>query len=360
MLIYKTLYYHNVQCCWDELNKMVDDDFTPDRTSDVKPSPHSRIENMTGHDGPVSLQTGSRVIEAFRDEQPVGWIFLDKDLPPYEEIGGLLVNPKYKKEAEAIGEELISRSILLAEKSNCNIFYTTEWKNSSNNKKNSLVQEYGVIWQRLYAKYGFKPAIIHNFDKNDVNICLFNLSQSSCYNDFMLSHPLSILSISGGEIGYNGGLAYEMKWTDLQTDDFLAFYIEGKRENVMPKIIGVSQKVGGIAFDAHINDASAVNNLGEGTFKVHLVNHGQEPLVTYNTFLAPKGITIDKDKLSNAISEIRSGKEKSYEVSYCIEPHFKKPKVSSNTVLITWQLYIENLSTYQVSTGIRMDNVNLL
>jgi len=337
---------------------MIDNDTLPNQTSDVINGPHSPTKTVIEDDAPVTLLTGSRVIEAIRNDQPVGWIFLDKDAPPYAEIGGLLVNPEYKKEAETIGEELISRSMSLAEKSNCNIFYTTEWKNSPNNEKNSLVQEYGLLWQRLYAKYGFEPAIIHNFDKNDVNICLFNLTQSSAYSDFMQSHPLSILSISGGEVGFKGSLAYEMKWTDPQTDDFLAFYIEGKRGNIMPKIIGVSQKVGRIAFDAHINDTSKINKTGNGTFKVYLTNHGKETLVTYNDFLAPKGITINKDKLSNVILKIHPGQKKSSEVGYNLEPHFKTPKISLNTVLVTWQLYIENLSTYQVSTGIKMDQIN--
>src|SRR3972149_11874888 len=119
-----------------------------------------------GIDETAYLQPRSRMIEATRDEQTVGWVFLDTNYPPYAEISGLLVHPKSVKEAEDIGKELIERNISWAEKSNCSIFYTVEWKISPSTEKYSLAREYGTIWHRLYSKYGFKPAIIHYFEKN--------------------------------------------------------------------------------------------------------------------------------------------------------------------------------------------------
>ena len=310
-----------------------------------------------GIDEAVHLQPRSRIIEATRDEQAVGWVFLDTDYPPYAEISGLLVHPNYVKEAEDIGKELIERSISWAEKSNCSIFYTVEWKISPSTEKYSLAREYGTIWHRLYSKYGFKPAIIYYFEKNDMDVCLFNLSNSRCYNEFMSRHPLSILSISRDLTGFNGGKAHEMKWTDPQTDEFLAFYIEGNRYNIRPKILGIGYKEGTIAFEAGIsNEKSNAFNKDHGTFSVYLKNKGKEALKTHLDIIVPKGITIKKETSSNISSETRVGKEKRWEVSYIIEPLFKIPKVSYNTILITSLLHIDGLSTFPVSTEIKFNH----
>ncbi|MBS7620182.1 hypothetical protein KEJ21_06015, partial [Candidatus Bathyarchaeota archaeon] len=180
-------------------------------------------------------------------------------------------------------------------------------------------------------------------------------SNSEFYNEFMSRHPLSILSTSEDFTGFNRGKAYEMKWTDLQTDEFLAFYIEGNRYNIRPKILGIGYKEGALAFEAGIsNETSNAFNKDRGTFSVYLKNKGKEALKTHLNVIVPKDIIINIEKKSNISSETYISKEKRWEVSYIISPLFKLPKVSYNTILITSLLHIDGLSTFPVSTEIKI------
>jgi hypothetical protein len=106
---------------------------------------------------------------------------------------------------------------------------------------------------RLYKRCGFQPAMLQGYDNDDKEICLFRFVDTPYYNEFLKVHPLSIFSISGARVDFHGNRAFEMRWTDPQTGDFLAFYLDGVLLKSMPRITGVAVRERTKAFDAWIN-----------------------------------------------------------------------------------------------------------
>jgi len=277
---------------------------------------------------------------AERDGKAVGRAAIDTPYPPYAELGGLLVHPKYR--GQGVGTELVEGCISLARRYNCNIMYVITWKD------NPAVH-------RFWKKFGFQPAMLQGFEEDGKEICLFRFSDTPCYNDFLRHHPLSILSASKGKTDFHGNQVYEMKWSDPQTDDFLAFYFEGKRHESMPRVTGVARKENARAFDAWIDqitsDATAER---AGEFKVCLKNRGEEKLKLHIDFLLPKGTTINGQPSKTISSEL--DKEASWELKFDVKPDFEVPVLSFWTVLITYQLQFNGFSSsFPISTGFEMD-----
>ena len=98
----------------------------------------------------------------------------------------------------------------------------------------------------------------------------------------MNNHPIAVLSVSETKISHHGNQVYEMKWNDPQTDDFLAFYLKGKRHESMARIVGIATKEGSSGFDAWTEEVTPDITSGEyGKFRVSRENTGEETTKTY-------------------------------------------------------------------------------
>jgi len=277
---------------------------------------------------------------AERDGKAVGRAVIDTSYPPYAELAGLLVHPKYR--GQGVGTELVEGCISLARQYNRNIMYVMTAKTDP-------------AVHRFYKKFGFQPAMLQGFEEDEKEICLFRFSDTPCYHEFMRNHPLSILSVSGGKMDFHGNQVYEMKWNDPQTGDFLAFYLKGKRHESMPRITGIARKENARAFDAWIDqNTPAVATDRPGEFKVCLKNIGEEKLNVLINFLLPKGTTIN-DQPSKAISS-ELEEEASWELKFDVKPDFEVPVLSFWTVLATCQLQFNGFSSsFPISAGFEMD-----
>ena len=310
-----------------------------------------RVKNHLTRLAKRGLDRHENNLVAERDGKTVGTASIDTSYPPYAELSGVLVHPKYRD--LGVGTELVEAYISLARRYNCNIMYVMTWKNSP--AAQPFYEKYGITAYRLYKKFSFQPAMLQGFTDHEKEICLFRFSDTPCYKEFMQHHPLSILSVSGGKIDFHGNNAYEMRWSDPQTYDFLAFYFKGKRHESMPRIMGIARKENTRAFDAWIEQiTSDVTTEKSGKFKVCLENRGEEKLNLLINFLLPKGTTIN-DQPSKTISSELEG-EAGWELKFDVKPDFDVPVLSFWTVLVTCQLQFNGFSSsFPISAGFEMD-----
>jgi len=293
------------------------------------------------------------ILVAERDGKAVARALLDTSYPPYAEIGIDLVHSKYRTQEEDIWAKLVEGCILLARQFDCNVMYAMDFKNSPTAQP--FYEKYGAASYRVYGKFGFQPAMLQGFEDYEKEICLFRFSDMPCYNEFIQKHPLSILSVSGGMIDFHGSKAYEMKWSDPQTDDFLAFYLHGKRHESMPRITGMARKEKAKAFDAWVDQVTSdVAIERSGKFKVCLKSRGSEKLKLLINFLLPKDTTLDDQPSKTISSEL--DKEESWELKFDVKPEFGVPALSFWTVLVTCQLQLNGFSSsFPMSAGFEMD-----
>ncbi len=277
---------------------------------------------------------------AEREGKAVGRAVIDTPYPPYAELAGLLVHPKYR--GQGVGTELVEGYISLARRFNCNIMYV-------------MTEKDGSAENRFYKRFGFQPAMLQGYHEEEKEICLFRFSDTPGYKELMQHHPLSILSVSGGKTNFHGKQVYEMKWSDPQTDDFLVFYLEGKRFDSMPRITGISRKEKAMAFDAWIDLTTPdVTTERPRKFNVHLENNGEERLNLLINFMLPKGTTINGQPSKTISSEL--DKEASWELKFDVKPDFDVPPLSFYTVLVTCQLQFNGFSSsFPISAGFEMD-----
>ena len=297
------------------------------------------------------LDKYSNNLVAERNGKAVGRAVIDTSYPPYAELAGLLVHPEYRR--QGVGTDLAQGCISLASQYHCNIMYVMTWKDSPASRE--FYEKYGVSAHRLYKKFGFHPAMLQDFTDNEEEICLFRFPDTSCYQDFIDKHPLLLLSVSGGKTSFHRNKAYEMKWNDPQTDDFLAFYLKGKRHESMPRIVGVARKEGHVGFDAWTEETTSdITSEKSGGFRICLENTGKEKLRTEMSFLLPEGTTID-DQPEKTISE-ELDKEAGWELKFEVKPDFEVPVLSFWTILVTCQLQIDDVSSaFPISAGFEMD-----
>jgi len=197
--------------------------------------------------------------------------------------------------------------------------------------------------------------MLQGFEGDEKEICLFRFSDTPCYREFMHEHPLSVLSVSGGKTDFHGAQVYEMRWSDPQTDDFLAFYLKGKRHESMPRITGIARKEDAMGFDAWTEEITReITSAKSGRFRICLKNTGDEKLKIQMKFVRPKGTTVDDRSMKTVSSEL--DKEASWELKFDVRPDFGVPALSFWTVLATCQLQIEGFSSYfPLSAGFEMD-----
>ncbi len=190
--------------------------------------------------------------------------------------------------------------------------------------------------------------MINNFDESDYDICLFRFSDAQCYEEYMSRHPLSILSISGGKIDFHAIRAYEMKWTDPQTKDFLAFYLEGNRSKSRPRIVGIARKDRSVAFEAWINQTTNnITSMREGEFEVCLQNTGKEKL-DYSINMQHINGVIQRDVPTAVSSKLYPGKKESWVQQFSIDPDVN---MTSKKILTTCQVKFDKYaSVYYVSS----------
>jgi len=277
---------------------------------------------------------------AERDGKAVGRAVIDTPYPPYAELAGLLVHPKHR--GQGVGTELVEGCICLARLHNCSVMYVMTAK------KDQAVH-------RFYKKFGFQPSMLQGFEDEEKEICLFRFSDTPCYNEFLRHHPLSVLSVSGGKIDFHGNQVYAMKWSDPQTDDFLAFYLKGKRHESMPRITGIATKENTKAFEAWTNEITTeVTPEKDGKLKICLKNTGEGKLRLLIDFLLPEGTTVDDQPLKNISEEL--DEEASWELKFDIKPDSDVPPLSFWTILVTCQLQINGFSSaFPISAGFEMD-----
>jgi hypothetical protein len=288
---------------------------------------------------------------AERDGKAVGRALVDTPNPPYAEIGLDPVHPKYAEQNEEISAELLSGGISLARRLNCQITYTMNFKNSPAAKP--FYEKYGAASDRVCRMLDFRPAMLQGFDEDDKEICLFRFSDTPCYNEFLRNHPLSILSISGTRVDFHGNRAFEMRWTDPQTGDFLAFYLDGARWAMrMPRITGIARKEGPRAFDAWIHLISSDMALeGTGEYEIFLENRGEEKMSLHVSHLLPQGTKIEGQPSFPTISSVLEGKA-SWKLRFEIGQGFDVPPLSFYTVLATCQLQLAGFSSpFPISAG---------
>ena len=297
------------------------------------------------------LDKYSNNLVAERNGKAVGRAVIDTSYPPYAELAGLLVHPRYR--GQGVGTDLIKACISLASQFHCNLLYVMTWKDSPAGRE--FYEKYGVSAHRLYRKFGFHPAMLQGFTDNEEEICLFRFSDTSCYQDFIGKHPLSVLSVSGRKIDFHGNQVYEMRWSDPQTNDSLSFHLKGKRHESMPRIAGVARKEGPLGFDAWTEETTPDITLGKsGEFRICLENTGKEKLRTQMSFSLPKGTTID-DQPEKTISE-ELDKEAVWELKFGVKPDFEVPVLSFWTIIVTCQLQINEVSSaFPISAGFEMD-----
>lgn len=286
-----------------------------------------------------------------RDSKVVGRLLMDTSYPPYAELSGLLIHPKYR--GQGAGTDLVHGYLSLARQYRCNIMYVMTWKNSPASRE--LYEKYGVSAYRLYRKFGFHPAMLQGFTDNEDEICLFRFSDTPCCQDFISKHPLSVLSVSGTKIVFHGSRVYEMKWNDPQTNDFLAFYLKGKRHESMPRAVGIARKEGSLDFDAWTEETTPdITSEKSGRFKICLGNTGEEELRARVDFLLPKGTTIN----GQSTKKMSTGPDEkaSCEIEFAVSPDFEVPVLSFWTVLVTCQLQIDKFpSAFPISAGFELD-----
>jgi len=281
------------------------------------------------------LDRYSNNLVAERDGKAVGRAVIDTPYPPYAELAGLIVHPKYR--GEGVGTELVDGCVSLARNSNCDIIYVMAFKDDP-----------AVL--RFYQKHDFQPAILQGFDEDEKEICLFRFSDTPCYNEFLKDHQMSVFSVSGGKVDFHGKQAYEMRWRDPETDDFLAFYLDGNLKKDMPRITGVAIKEDFRAFDAWINLGTSDMAIGKpGEFDVCLENK-REDMNLRISYLIPKGTTIDGRQSNIISSELKGGS--CWNLRFDITQGFDVPPLSFYTVLATCQLQLDGFSSpFPISAG---------
>jgi len=227
------------------------------------------------------------------------------------------------------------------------------WKDSPASQE--FYEKYGVSAHRLYKKFGFHPAMLQDFTDNEEEICLFRFSDTPYYQDFIDRHPLSILSVSGGKTNFHRNKAYEMKWNDPQTDDFLAFYLKGKRHESMPRIVGIAKREGSSSFDAWTEEATPdITSEKSGRFRICLENTGEEELGAQVNLLLPKRTTINGQPMKTISTE--PDEKASWEFEFEAKQDFEVPVLSFWTILVTCQLQIDKFPTaFPISAGFEMD-----
>jgi len=281
------------------------------------------------------LDRYSNNLVAERDGEVVGRAVIDTPYPPYAELAGLLVHPKCR--GRGVGTELVKGCISFGRRYDCDIMYLMTCKVPS------------VL--RFHRRQGFRPALLQGFDEDDKKICLFKFSDAPCYNEFLRNHPLSIMTISGGKTDFHENQAFEMRWSDPQTDDFLAIYIEGGLFKSMPRITGIARKEKSRAFEAWIHLFSSDMAMGgSGEYEINLENKGEDKMNLHMSHLLPKGTTIDGQQ-SNVISSELEG-EARWRLRFNIAQGFDVPPLSFYTVLATCQLQISGFSSpFPISAG---------
>jgi len=261
---------------------------------------------------------------AERDGKAVGRIVIDTPYPPYAELAGLLVHPRYR--GQGVGTELVEGCISLARRCNCDIMYL-------------MTSREDPEVHKFYNRRGFQPAMLRGFDEDEKEICLFRLSDAPCLKEFLEIHPLSIFLTSGVRGPFHENQAFEMRWSDPMTGDFLAFYLDGILFRSIPRITGIARREKSREFDAWINIISSDMAMGRpGEFEVCMKNEGEDKMNLHINHLLPKGSTID-GKPSNAISTELEG-EGRWKLWFNIAPEFDVPPLSFYTVLATCQLQI--------------------
>ena len=310
-----------------------------------------RVENHLTRLAKRGLDRYENNLVAERNGKAVGRALIDTSYPPYAELAGLLVHPKYR--GQRVGTELVEGCISLATRYNCSIMYVMTWKNSP--AAQPLYQKHGLAAYQLYKSFGFQPAMLQGFEDNEKEICLFKFSDTPCYKEYMHKHPLSVLSVSGGKTSFHGNQLYQMRWSDPQTDDFLAFYLKGKRHESMPRITGIARRENAIGFDAWTEEIThEVTEEKSGRFKLCLVNTGEDRLGLRMNFVLPKGTTINDQPIKTISSEL--DKEASWELKFDVKPDFGVPVLSFWTVLVTCQLHLNGFpSPFPISAGFEMD-----
>jgi GNAT superfamily N-acetyltransferase len=282
----------------------------------------------------------SNNLVAERDGKAVGRAVIDTPYPPYAELAGLLVHPQYR--GRGVGTELVEGCISLARRCNCDIMYLSTAKDDPE-------------VHRFYEKRGFQPAMLQGYDKDDKEICLFRFVDTPYYNEFLKVHPLSIFSISGTRVDFHGNQAFEMRWTDSQTGDFLAFYLEGALLKSMPRITGVARREKTKAFDAWINVmASNMATDRPGDFELSIKSKGEDEMKLHIDHRLPKGTTIDGQPEHAISSEVRG--EDHWRMRFEIAQGFDVPPLSFYTVLATCRLQLDGFSSpFPISAGFEVE-----
>jgi len=271
-----------------------------------------------------------------REGKAVGRAVIDTPYPPYAELAGLLVHPEYR--GRGVGTELVKGCISFGRRYDCDIMYLMTWKDNPS-----------VL--RFHRRQGFQPALLQGFDEDDKEICLFKFSDAPCYSELLRNHPLSIMTITGGKTDFHENQAFEMRWSDPQTDDFLAFYIEGGLIKSMPRITGIARKERSRAFDAWIHLFSSDMAMGgAGEYEICLVNKGEDKMNLHMSHLLPKGTTIDGQQSYVISSELEG--EARWKLRFNITQGFDVPPLSFYTVLATCQLQLDGFSSpFPISAG---------
>ena len=299
------------------------------------------------------LDKHTNILVAERDGKAVCRAVMDTPYPPYAELGVNPVHPEYREQEEGIWAELVEGCISLARQFGCNIMYTMDFKNSP--AAQLFYEKYGAASYRVHHKFSFHPAMLQGFEDNEKEICLFRFSDSPCYKEFMHKHPLSVPSVSGGKTDFHGAQVYEIRWSDPQTDDFLALYLKGKRHESMPRITGIARKEDAMGFDAWTEGITPeIMSAKSGRFRICLENTGEEKLKIRMNFVLPNGTTIDDQPMKTFSSEL--DKEAGWELKFDVKPEFEVPVLSFWTVLVTCQLVLSGFSSYfPLSAGFEMD-----
>jgi len=218
------------------------------------------------------------------DGRVVGRVILEAPYYPYSELVNLYVHPDYC--GIGVGSSLVQGCIDTA--SNLGSLLISTMTDPVGN----------LPAHRLYSKFGFKPAILGDPSAARGHMWLFRFSDSCCASEFLKRHPFAEPSVSQSKVEFHGRMLHRMSWTDPQTQEKLAFYIEGQPsqtlEGTMPRIAGFSFKEEDAMLDVLVQDLDKVIKQGQASkFVVSIWNLGSETLrITWSASI-PEGMKLN-------------------------------------------------------------------
>jgi ribosomal protein S18 acetylase RimI-like enzyme len=273
----------------------------------------------------IGFDKYSNTLVAATQEKAVARLLMDTNYPPYSELANIKVHPNYR--GRGIGTKLVREFMDLAKRHGCSILYVIAKKNN-------------VPVHRFYTKLGFKPAMLHGFEKDEKEIVLFQFLEGTSQHEFVHNNPLSGFSASGSLVRFHDQSLYTMRWKDSLTGYHITYYLKGKRHLAMPRIAGISIKENNIYFDAWIKEEVGEIDLEQQEkFRILFANKNLEPLTVNIDYILAEGTRLEGATKSEIT--LKGMSRTSLELYVKLESVFNVPQLSFQTVIVTCSIKLD-------------------